>query len=281
MPAYALFGDPVAHSVSPAMQQAAFRAAGLTASYHAVRVAPADLPEVIARLRAGEWQGANVTIPHKQAVIPLLDALTETALQVGAVNTLFWANSQLIGDNTDVGGFLADLDALSVDGRGQAAMVLGSGGSARAVAAGLLSRGVLVRLFSRNRPAAEHLAETLTAHIGGTISVHDLTPLDIGQYADLSALVVNCTPLGMHPNIYSSPWPVVVPIPEPLFVYDLVYNPSETALMQHATASNARAASGLGMLVQQGALAFQRWAGQPADAAAMRAAAQTALKEHA
>lgn len=281
MPAYALFGDPVAHSVSPAMQQAAFRAAGLTASYQAVRIAPAELPSAIARLRAGEWQGANVTIPHKQAVISLLDGLTETALTVGAVNTLFWADGQLIGDNTDVGGFLADLDTLRVDVRGQAAMVLGSGGSARAVTAGLLSRGVLVRLFSRNRPTAEHLAEMLTAHLGGAISVHDLTPLDLGQYADLSALVVNCTPLGMHPNIYTSPWPVVVPIPESLFVYDLVYNPSETALMRHATASKARAASGLGMLVQQGALAFQRWTGQPADVTAMHAAAETALKEHA
>lgn len=277
---FALFGFPVAHSVSPAMHNAALANAGLQGRYHAVRVAPDELGSAIARLRAGEWQGANVTIPHKEAVLDHLDALTASAVNFGAVNTIFSAGDSLIGDNTDIDGFLEDLQAHGVSVSGQRVMVFGYGGSARAIVFGLVQAGAAeIRILGRKVEKAAALAEELRSKTGARLSGHALSPLNVGDFAPETGLAVNCTPLGMAPDLYSSPWPQVVPIPETTFVYDLVYNPARTTLLRQAQAHKARAASGLGMLVNQGALAFTRWTGLSPNRRVMRRAAEHALQE--
>ena len=278
MPAFTLLGHPVAHSVSPAMHNAAADAIGMDYRYSATDVAPEDLPAVLERLRSGEWDGANVTIPHKQSVLPLLDELGETATALGAANTLVRDGTRLRGENTDVPGFLAELDLFGVELAGRPALILGAGGSARAVAFALLQRGAEVRILARNLPAAVQFARELHRATGGHLLNFEWTPTDLGDASQGCALAVNCTPLGMTPQTQSTPWFPVIPFPPNMLLYDLVYNPSETMLVRQARSHGLRAAGGLGMLVQQGALAFARWTGCQPPVEAMHAAAKKALK---
>ncbi|MFQ5407563.1 MAG: shikimate dehydrogenase [Anaerolineales bacterium] len=273
----ALLGHPVAHSVSPALHNAAFATLGLDYEYIAADVTPDALPSAVSRLRSGEWYGANVTIPHKQTITPLLDGLTETAATLDAVNTIFRDGDRLIGDNTDAEGFVRDLRAHDVDLGGKPALVLGTGGAARAVVYALAMRATEVRILGRNVRAGADLAGKLHRTTGARILNFARTPTDLAQASEGCALAVNCTPLGMTPDVHSTPWFPVVPFPPGLFVYDLVYNPPTTKLMQQARSHKLRGAGGLGMLVQQGALAFERWTGRQAPVETMRAACEKAL----
>ena len=277
MPMFTLLGHPVSHSVSPAMHNAAATALGLDYQYTATDVAPEDLSTTLERLRAGEWDGANVTIPHKQAVLPLLDELGETTAALGAVNTLIRVGERLRGENTDVPGFLAEIDSFEVELTERPALIFGSGGSARAVAFGLLQRGAEVRILARHLPTGAKLARELNRATGGRLLNFEWTPTDLGQASQGCVLAVNCTPLGMKPEVHSTPWFPVVPFPDKILVYDLVYNPQETMLVRQARSHGLRAAGGIGMLVHQGALAFARWTGCQPPLETMRTAAQRVL----
>jgi shikimate dehydrogenase len=268
----ALFGFPLGHSVSPAMHAAALAAAGLSDWTYTAQPVPRDqVHQAVAQLRLPDFAGANVTVPHKSAVIPHLDGLTPVAEAIGAVNTIVKHDGRLVGHNTDAAGFLADLYAHDVHISRRPVLVLGAGGGARAVVAACAGVGARVRVLARRRAQAEALC-TLAS-----VAIYDWSPLDLLRASDDCALIVNTTSLGMAPVVEGSPWLAGTPYPPSAFVYDLVYNPSETTLTRQARAAGLRAATGLGMLVEQGALAFEQWTGRPASRAAMRAAAEAEL----
>ena len=262
-----LFGYPVGHSVSPAMHNAAFAELGMNWCYVPLPVAtePAErIGEAVRGLRAMGFRGANVTVPHKQNVMPFLDKLTEAASAIGAVNTIIVENDgTLIGDNTDAPGFIADLHAHHVDPKGKRVAVLGAGGSARAVVYGLAEAGAReIMLFNRTRDRAEVLAAEMWGRFPNTRFVAHELPGDIPGTAEYAELIVNCTSLGMTPKIDGLPWDEKVPFSASQVVYDLVYNPVETRLLALARGDGATVINGLGMLIWQAALAFERWTGQ-------------------
>jgi shikimate dehydrogenase len=207
-------------------------------------------------VRQGRLDGLNVTIPHKQAVLSLLDELSPAAQAIGAANTIYARAGRLVGDNTDAPGFLADLQRLGFSG--QNALVLGAGGAARAVCYALLGAGWQVGISARRFEQAQALA----AALGGAAGAARALAFEPATLRQPFSLIINATPVGMHPAIDASPWPEDIPFPAGAAVYDLVYNPAETALVRAARAGGLRAASGLGMLVEQAALAFQMWTGK-------------------
>jgi len=266
-----LFGDPVSHSLSPAMHQAAFRAKELNAAYLPWAVTPTCLPDAIRALRSLQnFLGANLTIPHKEAVIPLLDGLTADAQAIGAVNTIVREGELLRGDNTDAAGFLASLvGALPRDIKGCSAVVLGAGGAARAVAVGLLRAGCTrLHVYNRTADRAEALAAAVQPH--ATAAQVSYAPLEPGLRLAPADLIVNTTAVGLHPA--DPPLFVYESLPDTALVCDLIYRPAETALLAAAHRRGCRTLNGLAMLLEQGALAFERWTGLTAPRAAMQAA---------
>lgn len=258
-----LIGYPICHSLSPVIQTAAVQSCGLDGSYVLFPVQPDDkqaLNDLLELVRKNEITGLNVTIPHKQSVIEFLDELTPTAQAVGAVNTIFLRNTKLIGENTDAPGFLSDLKRfLIVETQRQGvfkALVLGAGGSARAIVFSLLNDGWQVTVAARRTEQAHQLASAF-ANYKLSITVGILSNLQ-SQISNLS-LIINTTPVGMTPNIDQSPWPEKLPFPPHAAIYDLVYNPRETKLIRDARAQGRPATTGLGMLIEQAALAFEIW----------------------
>ncbi len=267
-----LIGFPLGHSLSPQLHVAALRALDLEGEYRLFPLPPTPegiqaMLTLFEHMRRAELHGLNVTIPHKKTVIPYLDELTPTARAIGAVNTILVRGEQLTGDNTDCPAFLADLTArLEQVGlgnlsnlTGRTALVLGAGGSARAVVYGLLHSGWQVQIAARRPEQAQELIQSLNppaaVYAGGIESF-------TSQNLENIHLVVNTTPLGMHPQVENSPWPAALTFPAGAFVYDLVYNPPETGLLRSARLAGLPAANGLGMLVRQAALAFWFWTGQ-------------------
>ena len=282
-----LIGFPVGHSISPAFQQAAFDSLGLDVDYQLWETPAERLTEVVGRLRESNYLGANVTIPHKQAVTSLLDSVDEVARVVGAVNTIVREGKRLIGYNTDVEGFSR---ALETDGESRVSshrfVVLGAGGAARAVVtAVLLGEPASVVVLARRREQAVALLNDLDrAGILNAASRVDILPLASSNVETEKAVraadvVVNTTPVGMrhHPSEGSMPLPADWLAPGQL-VYDLVYNPPETPLLGAARERGARALNGLPMLVYQGAAAFERWTGRAAPVALMTERAGEALR---
>jgi len=265
-----LIGFPLDHSLSPRLHAAALKALDLPGEYRLFPAPPAPhgdetIRDLFEKMRRGEIHGLNVTIPHKQTVIPYLDELTPTALAVGAVNTIVYKAGKLVGENTDCPGFLADLVAQLesaglrdlCDRTGNSALVLGAGGSARAVVFSLLHIGWQVSIAARSPEQAHELMRSVAAR---PMLVGEINMLRSAAAQNIQ-LIVNTTPLGMHPNVNDSPWPADLPFPKKVFVYDLVYNPPETALLRSARNSGLPAANGIGMLVRQAVLAFRAWTG--------------------
>lgn len=257
-----LVGYPLGHSLSPKIHTAALKACNLEGTYSLFPIPPEDkhgLKDLLARIRSGEIHGLNVTIPHKQNVIEFMDELTPTAKAIGAVNTIYMQEDKLIGDNTDAHGFLSDLkqamskDQSSIENR-KSAIVLGAGGSARAVVYALRNDGWNSTLAARRIEQAQQLANSFTNY---QLPITNLTNLPLSTFH----LIVNTTPLGMTPNIETSPLPENTVLSKNTFVYDLVYNPRETKLVRDAKAQGCRASTGLGMLIEQAALAFKKWTG--------------------
>lgn len=263
-----LLGAPVAHSLSPAMQGAALAAAGIPLRYEAVHVEPVELGQVLRALVA-EGAAGNVTVPHKEAVAASCDRLTSVAARVGAVNTFWTEEGLLVGDNTDVGGF--DVLARETLGRapvGLRVAILGAGGAAAAVleAAGRWP-GCAVTVHARNPDRTRRLVERLASQEGrGPGCTVRMAPA-VGEAVRDADLVVNATPLGLYPD---DPFPVAIgALPPGAVVVDLVYRKGGTRWVRDARAAGHRAADGLGMLVEQGALAFSCWLGMEPDRAVM------------
>ena len=262
-----LIGYPLGHSRSPQLHHAALAWAGLEGEYRLFAIAPteagrAEIESLIDDLRACRLDGLNVTIPHKGTVIPFVDRLTGVAEAVSAVNTLSRdASGCIIGDNTDVPGFLHDLARLVGREPAGTALVLGAGGSARAVVYALTREGWSVRVLARRAEQAAALVEDFgKLDLPGPMACGDLQ--DLRDFAAQPCrLVVNTTPLGMHPNYHGCPWPDDIPLPQFAAVYDLIYNPAETVLLRRARSAGLAASNGAGMLAAQAALAFHQWIG--------------------
>jgi shikimate dehydrogenase len=256
----ALLGHPVSHSLSPQIHSAAFAATGTDAVYVALDVAPADLPDAVRGLRAVGFLGANVTVPHKVAVLDLVDERTEEVEAVGAANTLCWRGEALVADNTDARGLEASVRADIDPAPGAVVLVFGAGGAARAAAVAFGRLGCAVSVRARRTEAAAQVAALALAH-GGAEPDPDARP----------AIVVNATPLGLAGE----------PLPPDLMALgpgqvalDLIYR--STPFLDAARRGGARAVDGLGMLVGQAAASFERWTGVSAPLEAMRAAVRIA-----
>ena len=274
-----LIGWPVEHSVSPAMHNAAFVRLGLHWRYLLLPAAPGGVGAVVNGLRQAPYRGANVTVPHKQAVIDHLDSISATARGIGAVNTIVAQDGRLAGHNTDADGFLATLREAGFDPAGCRALVLGAGGAARSVVYALASEAGHVTLYNRTRFRAERLVEDVgRMNLPGAVTwlagETGLAGSDMGAFD----LLVNATSVGMWPDRDASPWPDKLAMPAHWTVFDLVYNPAETRLLAQARASGATAIGRLSMLVHQGALAFELWTGRTAPLDTMHAAARAALR---
>lgn len=270
-----LIGDPVAHSRSPALHNAAFAQLGLRARYELWPTPVSELPARVESLRAPHILGANVTLPHKIAVLELLDRLDPAVEAIGAANTIIReADGSLTGANTDAPAFLMSLrEEAGYEPAGQAAVILGASGAARAAAVALIGAGVAqLTVANRTRERAEELLADLLATSDSDPQLFALTPTD----ADLpellagATLIVNATSLGWHGD--ESPLPAEL-IPSGALVFDMVYRP--TQLLRDAAARGARTLDGAGMLARQAALAFERWTGHPAPIEIMRTALQT------
>jgi 3-dehydroquinate dehydratase/shikimate dehydrogenase len=259
---YGIVGSPVSHSVSPAMHNAAFREAGIDAVY--LPLAAADVADFVTFARAFDLKGASVTIPFKVALRSEVDDVQPIARRIGAINTIRSVDGRWIGGNTDAAGFLQPLDDRRVNLRGKRAAILGSGGSARAVAIALASRGADVRVHARRLSSAEPVAELA----GGRVAQWPPQP---GTWD----VLVNCTPVGMRPRVEETPVPAAALTGS--VVYDLVYNPRETRLLRDAHAAGCRTIGGLDMLVAQAEEQFEWWTGKRPAPGVMRASAVTQL----
>jgi len=266
-----LLGSPVAHSLSPVIQNAAFQVSGLDWCYEAIETEAEELEPALDRMRAEAWPGANVTIPLKEAVMPLLDELDPSAIEVSAVNTVVNEGGHLVGHNTDSSGFMRDLRAHWRVPTHGVAVILGAGGAARAVAAALARQGLELVLIARSERRAGMLADHIQLRHSGKATAIPWNRQAFQRIPPDCVLIVNATPLGMAPADQDSPWPAEVPIPAAAFVYDLVYTPRETRLVQEARLSGHQSVSGGGMLLEQGALSYEQWTGRRAPRRQMRA----------
>ncbi|MBM7854056.1 shikimate dehydrogenase [Desulfohalotomaculum tongense] len=274
-----LFGYPVEHSFSPAMHNAAFRALNLNWAYVPFRVEPGHLPRAVEAVRCLNLAGVNVTVPHKEAVLPYLDELTPAAKTIGAVNVILNNNGKLTGYNTDGRGFTRALrEEAGFIPKAKKAVILGAGGAAKAVAVQLALEGAAeIVIINRTVNRGEGLAQTL-AQMGAVSRV--LTWEQRDQAADAAAaadLVVQATNVGMYPETNQC-----LPIPEEVFnshqvVCDLIYNPVETKFLKLAGARGVTVVSGLGMLLYQGVLAFELWTKTAAPVEVMKRALNNQL----
>lgn len=271
----------MAHSVSPAMHEAGFRATGREAGYFAFDVAPERLPAAVGGLAALGAGGFNVTIPHKEAMLGLVDELTPLARAAGAVNCVSVRDGRLVGHNTDCGGLLRSLaEEAGFDPRGRRVVILGGGGFARAAAVAVASAGaahvaLLNRTLERAAAVAAQVAGTFGAAAGAFPLASDAAN-DVLRWADL---LIQTTPVGMEPRTGESPLPPerLELLPGSALVVDAIYNPRETAFMAAARARGLAVVGGLGTLVWQGALSWDEWFGETGPVAEMRAAAIAAL----
>lgn len=276
-----LFAHPAAHSLSPALHRAALKAVGWSGSYRAEDVPPEQLAARVQALRAQAAAsdvrtGANFSLPHKVAVIPLLDGLTPAAAAVGAVNTAFWQGGQLLGDNTDAPGLRAALlDAGYAPRRGERAVLLGAGGASRAALWVLREWGVPALVLNRTPERAAQLADEWR-QTGWDVQAAQPEAVNWAEVG----LILNASSAGLdRPGetplvLTSAQWQA---LPGGALVYDMVYRPEQTRLRRDAAAQGVRTEGGLGMLAHQAALAFERWTGQAVDAGVLLEAARQEL----
>jgi len=263
---FGVLGEPVEHSLSPVMHNAAFAAAGLPHLYLRYRVAPAGLRSALDEARRLRMGGLNLTVPLKEAVRPFLDAVTPEADRIGAVNTILFRGSRLIGDNTDGRGFARALRG-RVRLRGATAVVLGAGGAARAVGAALVAAGVgRLVVANRTRARGEALAARLRALGGRDVVVVPLAAVARGSAVAGASLVVNTTSTGLHGAAVRVRHAAT---PRDCLFVDLVYGPSATPFLAAAARAGRRTLDGAAMLLHQGALAWEAWLGRPAPLGAM------------
>lgn len=269
-----LIGFPVAHSLSPSMHNAAFKALGMDWVYDAMAIPPDILKHGIREPMQHGYIGLNVTIPHKEAVMRFVTP-DPIARAVGAINTIDFRTNT--GTNTDVQGFIDDLKANAIPIKDQLVAVLGAGGAARAAVYGLVREGAKVVVVNRTMQKAQVMLADLTVSAG----IRGVEPMTLDDMAEMPlSLIVNCTSAGLYPNVDDSPWIDGVPFPKNITVYDMIYRPQKTKFMTQAENAGGRAVGGLGMLVRQGALSFKLWTGVDAPLETMFATAliELALK---
>jgi len=266
-----IIGNPVEHSLSPAIHNAAFQKLGLNFVYLAFRVEV--IGDAIKGLRAlGSFRGASVTIPHKVAAVPFLDAIEPTARHIGAINTIVAEGGTLTGYNTDATGALRALREGAVVLKGQQVVMIGSGGAARAIAFVLGAEAEIDRLTILGIDGQERtaLARDLQAKTGMTVLESPLDENTLQKVLPDAQVLIHCTPMGMSPKVHETCVPATL-LREGLTVMDIVYNPRDTRLLKDAKAAGCRTIPGLEMFLHQAAAQFELWTNQAAPTAVMRA----------
>jgi len=265
---YAVIGHPIEHSLSPGMHKAGYEAIGVDAEYHRFNVEPNHLAEAVEGLCALGFSGWNVTIPHKEHILSLLNTLTPQARRAGAVNTVKIHEGQRIGHNTDGEGFIRSVEGNLNGFKGKKAVLLGAGGASKGIALALVEQGMKVHILNRTYEKAEALVQVIQRE-GGTATSGVFAP---GDWLEDVDLLVQTTSAGLH----SETFPFSVKgIYDRALVVDIIFNPSETAFLREAKKQGCRTLNGLGMLLYQGAYAWEFWFGGQAPVEAMR----QALKE--
>jgi len=263
---YGIIGYPVEHSLSPLMQTAAFRHLSIAAVYVPFEVKPEELEDAVKGLKALSVKGFNVTVPHKEEVARLVDYLDEDAELLGAVNTVKREGSSFVGYNTDAEGFLRSLLEEGVELKGKRAVMFGAGGAARAVGYALLKGGVkFLSIVNRSFPKAKEVGELLGKL--GNVLVYPLKESTVEVLLEEADLIVNTTSVGMkegEPQLFD-----YSRIPPGITVVDIIYNPPMTPLLKAAKEKGCKVVNGLGMLVHQGAVAFEIWTGKKAPTGVM------------
>jgi len=255
-----VIGDPVEHSCSPPMHNAVFEELKMNYIYVPFHVKAEDIKAALDGFKALNIAGINITIPHKQIVIPFLDEISKEAKMIGAVNTLVFENDRVVGHNTDARGFISAMyEVIEQNIQGEA-VVLGAGGAARAVVAGLVNADFsVITIANRTVSKAVSLANQISEKSDTKISGMGLDDKKLPQAIENAKLLVNTTSAGMDlskPLIIDADW-----LHQDLIVYDIIYSPSETKLLMEANKRGLKTIQGLGMLVHQGAIAFELWTG--------------------
>ncbi len=266
-----VIGDPIEHTMSPVMHNAAFKKLGIDYLYVPFRVKKEELEEAIAGMRALNIRGLNVTIPHKVAVISFLDKVDSMVEKIGAVNTIVNDDGVLTGYNTDATGFLQALLERGVEPKGKNTVILGAGGASRAISFILAERGAHLVILNRQLELdwAEELAGRISRIFDKEVKALVLNEGNLAEVLERAEVLVNTTSVGMSPNIDETPVPARLLKPG-LVVFDVVYNPVKTGLLREAEAAGSQTIGGLDMLVWQGALAFEKWTGQKAPLELMK-----------
>ncbi|MFC1987845.1 shikimate dehydrogenase [Chloroflexota bacterium] len=275
-----LIGDPVEHSMSPAMLNAAFKKTGLDYLYVPFRVKREKLGKAIEGMRSLNIRGLNVTIPHKVAVLQFLDELDPLAEKIGAVNTIVNDDGVLTGHNTDGAGFLQALLEKGIKPEGKSMVILGAGGASRAISFTLADRSSRLVILNRLEELgwAEELASKLSQTSGKEVEALELNQQNLAKVLGKADVLVNATSVGMSPNVDQTPLESGLLRPN-LTVYDIVYNPIKTRLLKEAEVAGAETISGVDMLIWQGALAFEKWTGRKAPVELMRTEAVRLLEK--
>jgi len=277
---FAIIGHPIGHSLSPLMHNTGFAQLEIDAQYEAIDVAPENLSDTFKRFRKENFIGFNVTVPHKQAVMSLLDEISDEATAIGADNTVHQRDGKLYGYNTDVLGIQKSLEPFREKISGNTCLVFGAGGGSRSVIFALTHnlKPKKIYLTSRTIVKSESLANAFrTPDV--EIKVISWESTAINTALDESTLVVNSTPLGMFPNVHASPLPKKATLNRHHIVFDLIYRPLQTLLLRQASAANAMTIDGLEMFVQQGAAAFKIWTGQELPIATIQSTLLKKLSE--
>ncbi len=275
---FGVIGDPIEHSLSPVMQNAAFAVSELDCVFLAFNVKSAELEKAMDGMRALGIQGFNVTMPHKTAILSFLDEVDPTAKSLNAVNTVKNENGKLFGFNTDGAGALAALRENGVDPKGKRVMLLGAGGAARAIAFALAEQADELSILNRTLQPAVELTNLVHQKFNSKVFAYALSPLTIRANVADADLLINATSVGMKPNASKT---LVAPkwLKPDLAVMDIVYDPLETKLAKNAKAAGAKMVSGVEMLIYQGAASFEIWTGRKAPVEVMRKAALNHLRK--
>ena len=277
---YAVIGDPIEHTLSPAIQNAAFQALNIDALFVAFKVATTQVEHAIQGMRSLGIRGLNVTMPNKNTVIPYLDEVDETAKLLDSVNTIQNENGKLRGFSTDGVGIHRALEENKVNLSEKKLVLLGAGGAARAIALALAREAKELVILSRTPEKNNELAEILTKKFQTKVTTATLSQTNITQNLNDADVLINATSAGMHPNekqtLVEPAW-----FKPNLTVMDIIYNPLETRLTKDAKAAGARVISGVEMLIHQGAASFEIWTGKAAPIEVMRKAALKQLKTQA
>ena len=276
---FAIIGNPVTHSLSPVLHSAAFRALDIDATYERFTVTLEGLPQAWEEQLRPRFEGFNVTLPLKRAVVPLLDRVEDLAASVGAVNTVIRVEGRMVGTNTDILGIRESLKPFLHELRRQPAVVIGAGGTARSATAALamdMEPSQLTYLV-RDLTRASAVASLASSLLASPVGILQLESPESHRALANAAVIVQTTPVGMAPDITRTPVPTFRGFHRDQVAFDVIYRPVETEFMRQAASAGCRVVGGLDLFLLQGAAAFERWLGRPMPLGAVRPAVLAAL----